>query len=244
MESGFWLLIIFALLYEPIIGYFDFKKFKVDVRVNQNARLKFYKSSIIGLWIPTIFILLLVIFTELTLKNIGLSVPNINTDILGPLVTYSVFAVVLFYFFGLLYYSIGYHISDKVRKKMNQVNEKEWKNDDFSEILPVTNNEKRVWNYVSLTAGITEEIIYRGFLLFALSYLFPEFSIFFIIIFSSIFFGLAHTYQGFITGVVRTTVIGIIFSVLYIGIGSIFPLIIFHFLVDYVAKLGDLKEQK
>ena len=28
MEFAFWLLLIFALLYEPIIGYFDFKKFK------------------------------------------------------------------------------------------------------------------------------------------------------------------------------------------------------------------------
>jgi len=244
MEFAFWFLIIFTLLYEPIIGYFDFKKFKVDVKENQNARLKYYNGSILGLWIPTIFILLLVIFTELTLKNIGLSVPNINTDILGPLITYSVFAVVLFYFFGLLYYSIGYHISDKVRKKMKQVKEKEWKNDDFSQILPVTNNEKRVWNYVSLTAGITEEIIYRGFLLFALSYLFPDFSVWFIIIFSSLLFGLAHTYQGFVTGVVRTTVIGIILSIFYIGIGSISPLIVFHFLVNYVAKLGELKEQE
>lgn len=57
MEYGFWLVIIFAILYEPIIGYFDFQKFKVDVRENQNARLKYYKNSIIGLWVPTIFIL-------------------------------------------------------------------------------------------------------------------------------------------------------------------------------------------
>jgi uncharacterized protein len=32
MELGFWLVILFALVYEPIIGYFDFKKFKVNVR--------------------------------------------------------------------------------------------------------------------------------------------------------------------------------------------------------------------
>ena len=97
MEIGFWLVIIFALLYEPIIGYFDFKRFKFDVIENQNARLKYYKSTILGLWIPTIFILMLVISTELTLKDIGLSIPNINTEPLGALVTYSVFAIVLLY---------------------------------------------------------------------------------------------------------------------------------------------------
>ena len=244
MEYGFWLVIIFALLYEPIIGYFDFKKFKVDVRENQNARLKFYKSSILGLWIPTVFILLLVIFTELTLKDIGLSVPNINTNTLGPFVTYSVFAVAFLYLFGILYYSIGYQFSDKIRTKLAQAKQKEWDNVSFSEILPITNKEKKIWNYVSLTAGITEEIIYRGFLIFALAYLFPDFSIWLIIIFSSLLFGLAHTYQGFATGVLKITVFGVIFSILYIGIGSIFPLIVFHFLIDYVAKLGELKEQK
>lgn len=244
MELGFWLVIIFALIYEPIVGYSDFKKFKVDVRGNQNARLKFYKSSIIGLWIPTVFILLLVIFTELTLKDIGLSVPKINTDTLGPLVTYSVFAVASLYLIGILYYSIGYQFSDKIRAKLAQAKQKEWDNVSFSEILPVTNREKKIWNYVSLTAGITEEIIYRGFLIFALAYLFSDFSIWVVIFFSSLLFGLAHIYQGFTTGVLRTTVFGVVFSIFYIGIGSILPLIVIHFLIDYVAKLGELKEQK
>ena len=243
MEFAFWLLLI-LLLYEPIIGYFDFKKFKVDVKENQNARLKYYKSTILGLWIPTIFILMLVISTELTLKDIGLSIPNINTEPLGALVTYSVFAIVLLYIFGILYYSIGYQFSKKIRDKWAQAKQKEWENTSFSEILPVTNKEKKIWNFVSLTAGITEEIIYRGFLIFALAYLFPDFSIWLVIIFSSLLFGLAHTYQGFTTGVLRTTVIGVIFSILYIGIGSILPLIAIHFLIDYVAKLGELKEQK
>ncbi|MFB1051957.1 CPBP family intramembrane glutamic endopeptidase [Paraliobacillus sp. JSM ZJ581] len=243
MEYGFWLVIIFTLLYEPIIGYFDFKKFKDDVKENQNARLQFYRSSILGLWIPTVFILLLTFFTELTLKDIGLSVPNINTDTLGPFVTYSLFFTAFLYLFNILYYSIGYHFSDKIRINLSRAKQKEWDNVSFSEILPVTNKEKKIWNYVSLTAGITEEIIYRGFLIFAIAYLFPNFSIWLIIIFSSLLFGLAHTYQGFTTGFLSTTVFGLIFSALYIGIGSIFPLIFFHFLIDYVAKLGQLEEQ-
>ncbi|MEH7379023.1 CPBP family intramembrane glutamic endopeptidase [Bacillus sp. JJ1533] len=108
-------------------------------------------------------------------------------------------------------------------------------------MLPVTDKEKKIWNYVSLTAGITEEIIYRGFLIFALGYFFPGLSIGLVIILSSLMFGMAHTYQGFLTGVIRTTIFGLLFSILYIGIGSILPLIVFHFLIDYVAKLGDVK---
>ncbi|MCG7344756.1 CPBP family intramembrane metalloprotease [Sporosarcina sp. ACRSL] len=243
MEYSFWLVIIFTLLYEPIIGYFDFQKFKVDVRKNQHARLKYYKNAIIGLWVPTVFILLLVLFTELTLTDIGLSITSINTDTLGPVVTYSVFAIGLFYVCGILYYTIGYHVSDKIQTSLAKAQEKQLGESSFSEILPVTPKEKKVWNYVSLTAGVTEEIIYRGFLLFALSYLFPTLSIWVVIIISSLLFGLAHTYQGFTTGVVRTTIFGIVFSILYIGIGSILPLIVLHFLVDYMAKLGESHEQ-
>ncbi len=238
MAFCFWLVIIFTLLYEPIKGYVDFKRFKVDVRENEGARLKFYKSSIIGLWIPTVFILLLVIFTELTLKDIGLSMPHINVITLGPWVTYAVIAVASFYLLVILYYSIGYQYSDKIRAQLDQAKQKEYANVSFSEVLPVSEKEKKLWNYVSLTAGITEEIIYRGFLIFALAYLFPTLSIWLVILLASLLFGLAHTYQG-VTGVTRTTVVGVMFSVLYIGIGSILPLIIFHFLIDYVAKLGE-----
>ncbi|MCM3618322.1 CPBP family intramembrane metalloprotease [Sutcliffiella horikoshii] len=239
MEYGMWFVVIFALIYEPIFGYREFQKFKVEVKTNENARVKFYKNSIIGLWVPTIFIFLLIGFTELTVQDIGLSMPSLNTQTLGPWVTYIVFAIALLYTIGILYYSIGYHYSYKISEKMRQVRQKESDSTSFLEILPVTKREKEVWNYVSLTAGITEEIIYRGFLMFALSFLFPDLSIWVVILLSSILFGLAHTYQGLVTGVIRTTIFGIVFSILYIGLGSIVPLIILHFLIDYLAKLGD-----
>lgn len=112
----------------------------------------------------------------------------------------------------------------------------------FEELLPVTKKEKKLWNYVSLTAGITEEMIYRGFLIYAITYLFPNFSIWLVLVLSSFLFGLAHTYQGFKIGVLRTTIVGFIFSILYIGLGSILPVMILHFLIDYLAKLGDTKQ--
>lgn len=68
-------------------------------------------------------------------------------------------------------------------------------------------------------------------------------SIWLIVLFSSLLFGLAHTYQG-ISGVVKTTIVGSIFSMLYIGLHSIIPIIIFHFLIDLVAKVGEPETQK
>ena len=245
MEYAFWLVIIFALLYEPIIGYFDFQKFKLDVKTNEKARTNYYINSIIGLCGPTIFILLIVVFTDLTFTDIGLTMPTINTEVFGPFITYSAFVIALLYLLSIIYYLIGFRYSDKIRSKLSQAKEKELDKVEFSEILPTTKKEKKMWNYVSITAGVTEEIIYRGFLIFALVFLFPNFSIWLIILLSSVLFGLAHTYQGLITGVLRTTVFGIIFSILYLGLGSILPLIIFHFLINYFAKLGeDIETEK
>ena len=233
-----WIIIIFTLLYEPIIGYFEYQKFKIAVREDGNVRAKYYKKLIVDLWIPTISILLLVIVTEINLKDIGIAMPTINTGPLGSVVTYSILIIVFLYLLIVLYNCVGYHFSSKIRTKFIQAKESQLNTVSFSEIMPVTRKEKHIWNYVSLTAGVTEEIIYRGFLIFAFSYLFPDLSIWLVLIFSSLLFGLAHTYQGF-SGVIRTTVVGVLFACLYIGIGSILPLIVLHFLIDYVAKLGD-----
>ena len=237
MESVYWLVILFALMYEPIFGYFDFQRFKKEVKNNTNARIQYYLNCLVSLWVPTLFIFLVVAFSDLTFAEIGVKLPIINIETFGPVITYMVFALALIYLIGILYYRIGYAFSEKIRAKLTEAKEKEIKTTSFFVILPETVKEKRLWNYVSLTAGITEEVIYRGFLVFALSFLFPEQSIWLVIFFASFLFGLAHTYQG-IMGVVRTTIVGLFFSILYIGLGSILPLIILHFLVDYIAKFG------
>lgn len=239
MVFCFYLIFLFVLLYEPIFGCFGFKKFTVEGERNANARLDYYKSIMVSAWLPTVFIILIVAFTELTLKDIGLSVPKVNFDSFGVIVTSIVFLFMLIQLIAVLYYIIGSKFSIKIRQKLTEEKQKELSKSSYSEILPVSKREKKAWSYVSLTAGITEEIIYRGFLIFALGYLFPNFSIWFIILIASFLFGLAHTYQGFINGVVRTSVFGLLFSILYVGIGSIIPIIALHFLIDYMGKLGD-----
>lgn len=242
MEIAYWIIILFTFIYEPIIGYYDFRKFQSDVQTKQGARICFYLNTIISLWIPTLIVLLLVAFTDLTFREIGLTFPTINTHTLGPVITFTVFGLALLYVLVILYYLIGYRYRSAIRNQLLQAAEKEA--DGFSEIFPTTEKEKRLWNLVSVTAAITEEIIYRGFLIKAFTTLFPHLSIGFILLIASFLFGLAHTYQGLI-GVIRTTVVGIFFSLLYLGFGSIVPVILFHFLIDYFAKFyGNFRKEK
>lgn len=238
MEIIFWIFILFTVVYEPIIGYYGFKKFEERVVLFSEARLKYYKNIMLGLWIPTLFIIFVILFSELTFEDVGITLPTINSYILGPIITYTTLAIAAFYFIVLIFYIVSYYLNESFRKKFIESKKKQLNEISFGSLIPVTKKEKKAWTYVSITAGVTEEIIYRGFLIFAIAYLFPSLSIWLVMLAASVLFGLAHTYQGK-GDVVRTTIIGYIFSILYIGLGSILPIIVLHFLIDYVAKLGD-----
>lgn len=164
MNIILWGFIGFTLLYEPIIGYWLYQRFKIRVLTNPASRIHYYKIIMLGLWLPTLIILIVVENSELTLEALRVIMPSINTKALGPIVTYIVIGVALLYSILLLYYAIGYFISDNVKNKMILMKQKQLKQISFTELLPVTKKDKVIWNQVAWTAGVTEEIIYRGFL--------------------------------------------------------------------------------
>jgi uncharacterized protein len=241
MEIWYWLLIVFLLTYEPVYGYFDYQKFTARVRLHPEERVRYYKKVMVGLWVPTLVILGMVLMGPLTFVDIGLSGIQWNTKTLGPWVTYIACGLGIVYFLILIYYLVGSRVSEKLRNSLIQAQQQELEKNKFVDIIPVSKEDKKVWTFVSWTAGITEEIIYRGFLIYALTALFPSLSIWVILVLSALVFGLAHTYQG-LGNVVRTSLIGLFFAILYIGLGSIIPLIVLHFLIDYVGKIGDEEE--
>jgi membrane protease YdiL (CAAX protease family) len=94
--------------------------------------------------------------------------------------------------------------------------------------LPHTRREARALYGLSLTAGVVEEIVYRGFLIWYLVFYVPMWSA---VLISSISFGLAHSYQG-ASGAFRCGLLGLAFAGLYLLTGSIWAPIIGHFLLD------------
>ncbi|MEW5924282.1 MAG: type II CAAX endopeptidase family protein [Candidatus Zixiibacteriota bacterium] len=101
-------------------------------------------------------------------------------------------------------------------------------------ILPETNTERALWVILSLTAGVCEETAFRGYLITRIkqfgrlkSWLIP-------ITVSSVFFGSGHAYQG-VGGLILLGIYGVMFAVLYIRAGSIWPCIIAHFFQDFSA---------
>ena len=88
---------------------------------------------------------------------------------------------------------------------------------------------------LALTAGVCEEFLYRGFVMAALARagLYP----WAVVVISSIFFGLAHTYQGR-SGVVGTTLMGFVFGIARLVLQSLLPVMVWHAAVDVAAGLA------
>jgi membrane protease YdiL (CAAX protease family) len=94
--------------------------------------------------------------------------------------------------------------------------------------LPHNGRELRGFIGVSLTAGIVEEIVYRGFVLWYLGQIMPLWAA---VAVSSFAFGLAHSYQG-ANGAMRCGLTGLAFGIFYVVTGSIWLPIIAHVLLD------------
>jgi membrane protease YdiL (CAAX protease family) len=98
-------------------------------------------------------------------------------------------------------------------------------------LLPHSSIERKTFIGVALTAGICEEILYRGFGIYFVHWAFPNLSLAVPVVLTSIAFGAAHAYQGWI-GVIATTTAGLFFGLLLALTGTLFVPMIIHALMD------------
>ena len=115
------------------------------------------------------------------------------------------------------------------------------KSDKMPDIIPFFLNSKLLLVFTALTAGIVEELIFRGYLL-------PRFEIIFknhwtAISISSLLFGLMHYRYGTLEQVVGPIFIGFVFGYFYWRFRNLKILIIAHFLWDIMALLILIKHK-
>ncbi|MBE1160872.1 CPBP family intramembrane glutamic endopeptidase [Dyella acidiphila] len=101
-------------------------------------------------------------------------------------------------------------------------------------LLPVAREERMWWIWLSITAGIGEELLYRGFMLHFLRGDLaggPAWGLTLAWLLSSCAFGAAHVYQG-VRGVTETTIAGLTFGLLALLTGNLVLPIVLHSLID------------
>jgi uncharacterized protein len=109
-------------------------------------------------------------------------------------------------------------------------------------LLPRTPGERRGFAMVAVTAGICEEVLYRGFVMWYVAAWFAPLvphaiSVALAVVISSVLFGFAHVYLG-AAHVLKTAIAGLVFALIVVSAGSVWPAIIIHAAMDLLA--GDL----
>ena len=92
-------------------------------------------------------------------------------------------------------------------------------------------SSKRFWMVISATAGVCEELLFRSFMFYYFPLIIPGISMVWVIVISSLIFGLGHSYQG-VKGVLSTALMGGLFGCFYYFTGSIVLCMVLHFLID------------
>jgi membrane protease YdiL (CAAX protease family) len=102
-------------------------------------------------------------------------------------------------------------------------------------LIPKTRQEK-AWSVLLLapTAALSEEFLYRGLLLAQMSQWLHSGA--WACVISSLAFGLAHAYQGW-SGVVRASLLGALLAYPVIHLGSLYPAMLAHGLIDGLALM-------
>lgn len=101
-------------------------------------------------------------------------------------------------------------------------------------LVPQDTVGRIVWVGVSITAGVCEETLFRGYIMTRLRLIFGLESWAIPVIISSLVFGICHSYQG-LPGMIVLSVYGALFALLYIRTGSLWPGIIAHTFQDLLA---------
>ena len=99
---------------------------------------------------------------------------------------------------------------------------------ELAKMLPHSQNELGWFVAVSVTAGICEEFLFRGYLIWAFT---PALGWSGAAVLSLLAFAAAHAYQGR-AGVVRAAIAGALLTLLVVVSGSLFPAMVLHALID------------
>jgi membrane protease YdiL (CAAX protease family) len=101
------------------------------------------------------------------------------------------------------------------------------------QLIPRTPQEKQVFALLSLAAGVSEEIAYRGYAIPALA---PLLGLGGSAVLTSVVFGALHGYQGWL-GTLRTALMGGFLAWGFLTAGSLWPAILAHIAIDLLAGI-------
>lgn len=205
------LLAAYAVLAVPWLGYLSHRNTQRRMRAGDPlARLSRYRRILIIQVVTISIVSWLWLFGGVPGARLGLCM-------LGPWWLSAGLALLIV---GLLAWS-----AVRMRRKAMEFRQKMgW---ERGALLPESLVELRWFAAVSIGGGVSEELLFRGFLFYYLSMYVPHINNVEKILLTSLLFGVAHLYQGW-RGVAATGIAGVVLASLYVLSGSLLLPIVLH----------------
>lgn len=235
------LLALYLLLVEPWLGQRSYRRMQLALEANQpDARLRFYRQWIWQGWALAIVVLIATLgFAGWSSTQMGLRLPYWpHLPTLGGTATADFIKGVMI---GVAAAGSGAVLLGLAVAYLRRSNNAPPTSPahaptlagrrDMLRMFPQTRNERITFAALAVTAGVGEEIVWRGFGLTLLLLLLPNLHPALPITLAALAFGLAHLYQGF-AGMVYTAAIGAALAALFWASGSLLWPMLLHVLLD------------
>ncbi|MGO8863276.1 MAG: type II CAAX prenyl endopeptidase Rce1 family protein [Acidimicrobiales bacterium] len=203
----------------PILGWRRYRRLKLDLQTDPGLRLRYYWTSIIRKWALVGLVLVIGLLSGKSWRSLGLPTSTMFRFNAG------------WTFYYLSVFVLGFVIGLVLLRKRISRGKVATPLRGAIYLLPRSPAERQVFVGFALTAGICEEILYRGFGLLYMRWAFPTASLTVDIVVTSLVFGAAHAYQGWI-GVGATSIAGLLFGVMVAATGTLLVAITVHALID------------
>jgi membrane protease YdiL (CAAX protease family) len=210
------IVIVFAVMY-PVAGFIGFRRLlrKIDAGIPVNRKL-LYLSTISWHWVLCVLALAVWAHNDRPWSTLGFSIEFDNRFLAGSLLTLAGIVVLILQLRQVLAAPQDYQ--DRLERELGH----------STLIFPRNGSELLGFNLLSVTAGIVEEILWRGFLIWYLSQFIPVWSA---VLISAVSFGVAHGYQG-LAKIPQIALVGVALAGLYVLTGSLWLPMILHTALD------------
>lgn len=192
-----------------------------DIEIKEKGKFYFANGGV--LWIGAFFVFFLWYLSGREWSLLGFAYPKIT----GLVIALTVMFVMAY-------------VADTFTEMQDEENHAELQK--VAPILPQNYKELAQFSFLAFSAGICEEIVYRGFLV---NYLYAHFidpiwAYNVSVVFPAIIFGIVHMYQGF-KSVLKISVMSLLFGTIFIFSESLLIVIVLHVLVDLLGGFIGMK---
>lgn len=210
-------LVLALVLVQPFAGRRRYRRLSATADADPGARRRHYLRGILGEWLAVAVIILVGVLTGRRAASTGLTG---GSHRLGAVLSVTVAAAVLAVS-ALAFRAGGEAMRDALRRQAR----------GFRALLPRTRSEKLLFIGYALTAGVCEELMFRGFGFAYLRWLWPSASGAAVVIVTAAAFGVVHWYQG-PRGVLVAGAVGIVLGWVTVVTGTLLPAMAMHALMD------------